>query len=78
MLTYIESLKNKLENTTCEKEKESIYKLLIQEKDSCRKILEEYESREVRAWVKCEQICTHENEMIKRIDEILFKEEKWK
>ena len=72
MLTYIEGLKNKLNNTNSKEEKDSIELLLLKEKDSCIKIIDEYIDREVRAWVKCEQICEHEKEIIKQIDKILY------
>ena len=72
MLTYIEGLKNKLNNTNSKEENKSIISLLLKEKDWCIRIIDEYLDREVRAWIKCEQICEHEKEIIKQIDEILY------
>lgn len=73
MLTYIENLENKLNNTTDEKEKKSIILLLEKEKNSCKKILNEYSSREMRSWIKCKEVCTHEKEIIKIINKIIYK-----
>jgi len=71
MLNYIENLKDEYLKTENEEKRFEIKNKLRAEKESCNRIISEYVSREKRAWINCEEIFKHENEIIERINEIL-------
>jgi len=71
MIQYIENLKNEYLQTNDEEKKFKIKNKLRTEKETCKRIISEYLLREERIWIKCLQICDHEDEIIKKINEIL-------
>jgi len=70
MKTYIEEMEFKLNHTNWTEQFE-IIEALKEERESCKRILEEYHNREERIWVECKEICEHEKEIIEHINNIL-------
>ena len=71
MKTYIEEMQYKLKHSSNWTEQFEIIKALQDERQSCMRIIKEYDGREYRAWIKCKAICDHERELIAKIDNIL-------
>jgi len=74
MKTYIEWLATKLANSSCWAEQFEVVQQLETERERCKDIIDQYKQREIDTWINChEDVCQHENEIIKQINLILNK-----